>query len=208
MNRARPHSFASVFHDRRCLRIGIFGGSFNPAHRGHGHIADLAVRHLLLDELWWLVTPQNPHKKAAGMASFDDRFASALAQAGQCRSARRMRVSRLEARLGVQHSAKTLGAIRQRAPRAKLFWVMGADNLAGFHRWFRPENISRDMAIAVVNRPGFQAAALAGPGARTAGRRMRPREMARSSGGRKWCFIQGPLSHHSASAIRGRQNRG
>ena len=207
MRPARRHRFASVFSDHRRIRIGIFGGSFNPAHPGHGHTADLAARHLQLHELWWLVTPQNPLKKVEGMASFDDRFASALAQAGQCRSARRMVVSRLEAQMGFRQSAATVAAIRRGTPRAKLFWIMGADNLAGFHRWHRPEAIARNMAIAVVNRPGHRAAALASPGARIAGLRMPPQRLAGRSGGRQWCFIQGPLNHHSATAIRSGRRR-
>ena len=202
MDLARQHRFAKIFHDGRNRRIGILGGTFNPAHQGHSHIADLAVRHLRLDELWWLVTPQNPLKGMAGLAPFKDRFASALAEASRCRASRRMRVSRLEDQLGIQHSADTVKAIRRRAPRAKLFWVMGADNLAGFHRWFRPRDIARGMAIAVVNRPNHRSAALNGPGARIAGRRISPRRMGRRSGSRLWCFIQGPLNHLSSSEIR------
>ena len=207
MGQARKHRFASVFSDRRRIRIGIFGGSFNPAHPGHGHTADLAARHLGLHELWWLVTPQNPLKKMAGMAPFDKRFASALAQAGRCRSARRMVVSGLEAGMGFRQSASTVAAIRRGTPRAKLFWIMGADNLAGFHRWNRPRAIARKMAIAVVNRPGHGPAALASPGARIAGLRIPPRRLAGRSGGRQWCFIHGPLDHHSATAIRSGNRR-
>ena len=207
MGRVRKHRFPRVFGDRRRIRIGIFGGSFNPAHPGHGHVADLAVRHLRLHELWWLVTPQNPLKKTAGMAPFDKRFASALSQAGQCRSAGRMAVSRLEAGMGFRQSAATVAEIRRRAPRARLFWIMGADNLSGFHRWHRPEVIARGMAIAVVNRPGHGGAALASPGARIAGIRMPPRRLAVLAGGRQWCFIEGPLNHDSATAIRSGRRR-
>ena len=206
MDMARTHRSPSVFHDRRRLRIGVLGGSFNPAHRGHGHVADLAVRQLLLDELWWLVSPQNPLKGTSNMAPFEDRFAGALAQANRCRSARRMVVSRVEQRLGTPRTAETVAAIRRRAPRASLFWVMGADNLAGFHRWSRPEGIVRDMAIVVVNRPGWRAAALGSAGASIAGWRMSPRRLAKDSGGHRWCFIQGPLNHLSATAIRSREN--
>ena len=204
MNTARPHRLPLVFGDRRRIRVGILGGSFNPAHGGHGHVADLAVRRLGLHELWWMVTPQNPLKKTAGMAPFDDRYASALAQAGRCGLARRMVVSQLEARAGLRHSAETLAMIRRRMPRARLFWVMGADNLAGFHRWHRPGAIAGNAAIAVVNRPGHRAAALASPGARIAGRRMPPGRLAANPGGRRWCFIQGRVSRLSATAIRSR----
>lgn len=200
------HVFARVFHDPRPLRIGIFGGSFNPAHSGHGHIADLAVRHLRLDELWWLVSPQNPLKTETGMAPYDERFQSALTMARQCRAARQMRVSGLEASLGTNQSAHTLGMIRQRAPRAKLAWIMGADNLIGFHRWYRPESIAAISAITVINRPGCRSAALAGIGAKLAGRRLSPRRLQQGLRPRHWCFIQGPLNHLSATAIRMQQN--
>lgn len=200
------HQFARVFHDHRRRRIGIFGGSFNPAHSGHSHIADLARRHLRLDAIWWLVSPQNPLKNETGMAAFATRLESARQQAGQCRYARSMQVSALEQRIGIRHSAATLAMIRQRMPRARLVWIMGADNLAGFHRWHRPERIAAKMAIAVINRPGSRAAALSSPGAKIVGRRVPPPRFAHDPAPRRWCFIQGPVNHLSATAIRLQQN--
>ena len=201
-NLAKPHRIAPVFLEGRRIRIGILGGSFNPAHEGHGHIADLAVRHLRLDELWWLVTPGNPLKKGTEMLPFEERFDTALHEANKCRYARRMVVSRLEAQLGTNRSAKTLNIIRRKARRAKLIWVMGSDNLAEFHRWFRPGSIHKYIPIAVVNRPGSRNKALSGAGARVAGQRVRTRRLELPSERRRWCFIQGPLSHASATAIR------
>lgn len=202
MQLSRPHQLARVFHDRRRRRIGIFGGSFNPAHAGHSHIADLAVRHLHLDEIWWLVSPQNPLKPQRGMASFETRIASAMDAANACRFAQRMRVSALEYQLGQQRSADTLIAIRRHAPRASLCWIMGADNLSQFHRWHQPTRIAKAMAIAVINRPGCRPSALSGPGARIAGHRRQPMQLASQLRPGRWCFIHGPLNAQSATAIR------
>lgn len=203
MSDANRHAIAPVFSDRRRRRIGILGGSFNPAHSGHGHIADHALQQLGLDEVWWLVSPQNPLKPAQGMGQFSARLASALAQARSCHHARRMRVTRLEADLNMTQTANSLKQIRRRAPRARLVWIMGADNLAGFHRWHHPLAIARTMAMAVVNRPGSRAAALASAGARTTGLRLRPRQLAaRGLPPRHWCFIDGPLNAQSSTALR------
>ena len=210
-NRAvNRHRIASVFHDRRRRRIGLLGGSFNPAHDGHGHIADLALRHLNLDEIWWLVTPQNPLKSASGMACFDDRFASAVTIASRSRFSNAMKVSALEHQLGSRHTAISLKTIRQRAPRASFFWIMGADNLAGFHHWHQPRTIARTMPIIVVNRPG-KTNALGSIGAHIAGQRYQPRRLAarpskNSKITRCWCFIHGPLNPLSATAIRAQIN--
>ncbi|MGC6485876.1 MAG: nicotinate-nucleotide adenylyltransferase [Candidatus Puniceispirillales bacterium] len=201
------HRLARVFHDRRRRRIGLFGGSFNPAHEGHAHIADLAVKRLRLDEIWWLVTPQNPLKDSRDMAPFKSRYESAKAMAGRCRYHQAMKVSALEARLGLSQTALSLMAISRRAPRAGFFWIMGADNLAGFHRWHRPRRIAATMPMIVINRPRQQAAALGSIGARIAGLRLTPERLARKRPQpRQWCFIHGPVNPLSASAIRAQNN--
>lgn len=140
-------------------RVGLLGGSFNPAHRGHRGITLAAVRRLGLDEAWWLVSPGNPLKPAAGMAPFAARLASAR------RMARRapIRASDVEARLGTRYTADTLRKLVRRYPRTRFVWIMGADNLAQFHRWRQWRTIARTMPIAVVARPGYDGAALAGP---------------------------------------------
>ncbi|NBQ83700.1 MAG: nicotinate-nicotinamide nucleotide adenylyltransferase, partial [Alphaproteobacteria bacterium] len=154
---ARPHQIARVFCDQRRRRIGLFGGSFNPAHEGHALLADMAVQQLRLDELWWLVSPQNPLKSSKDMASLTDRFESALKQAHACQFAKRMRISNLENQFGLRHSVLTVKRIKRHCRKARLIWVMGADNLVHFHRWHRPDAIPRTMAMAVINRPGHVA---------------------------------------------------
>ena len=144
---------------RRSARIGLLGGSFNPAHGGHRRIS-LFVKHALqLDEVWWLVSPGNPLKHARGMAPLSARFASAF---GQARRAP-IRVSAMEREFATRYTVDTLRAIRRRWPRREFIWLMGADNLAQFHLWKDWRGIARLMPIAVIARPGYDEAALASP---------------------------------------------
>lgn len=205
--RALPHQTAKVFADKRRRRIGILGGSFNPAHAGHCHIADTALKQLGLDEIWWMVSPQNPLKSPADMAPFATRFSSAMAAASGSGYAKFMRISTLEDTSGLTQTALTLHHIKSRCPKARLVWVMGADNLASFHQWHRPETIAKKMSIAVVNRPGARASGLGGRGARIAGLRLSPRRLAAAKfPARHWCFINAKLDHHSATLIRAGQS--
>ena len=140
-------------------RIGLLGGSFNPAHGGHRRISLLALQALGLDEVWWLVSPGNPLKPTEGMAPLAARVASAQ------RMARRapIRVTAIERELGTRYTVDTLRALAQRFPRHGFVWMMGSDNLAQFDRWRDWRGIARTMPIAVVARPGYDAAALASP---------------------------------------------
>lgn len=140
-------------------RIGLLGGSFNPAHRGHRHVTLAAIRALGLDEAWWLVSPGNPLKPARGMAPLAARLASARAAARRAP----IRATDLEARLGTRFTADTLRTIRRRYPHHRFIWIMGADNLVQFNRWQRWRDIARTMPIAVVARPGYDDDALAAP---------------------------------------------
>ncbi|MGC6400206.1 nicotinate-nucleotide adenylyltransferase [Sphingomonas sp. FW199] len=133
-------------------RIGILGGSFNPAHRGHRHISLEAMRALGLDEVWWLVSPGNPLKDGASdMAPLDRRLASARAMARRAP----IRASALETRLGTRYTLDTVRAIRRLYPRHRFIWLMGADNLAQFHRWRGWRRIAQEVPIAVLTRPGY-----------------------------------------------------
>ena len=152
------------------------GGSFNPAHRGHRHVALSAIRALALDELWWIVSPGNPLKPARGMAPFAARLASARAMARRAP----IRATDIEARLGTRYTADTLRAIVRRYPQHRFVWVMGADNLAQFDRWQRWRDIARTMPIAVVARPGYDGDALAAPAMGWLRRFRRPARQARN----------------------------
>src|SRR3954471_15978292 len=113
------------FGDRSRLRIGLLGGSFNPAHEGHVHLSREAIKRLDLDEVWWLVSPQNPLKPARGMAPLEERMAGAVRLA----EPPRLRVTDLEARLGTRYTADTILALKRRFPATRFVWLMGADNL-------------------------------------------------------------------------------
>lgn len=138
-------------------RIGILGGSFNPAHGGHRAVSLNAMRALGLDEVWWLVSPGNPLKPKAGMAPLSARLASAQ------RIARRSRIrpTAIERELGTVYTVDTLAAITRRYPKHQFIWLMGADNLGQFHRWRAWRKIARTLPIAVIARPGYDAEARA-----------------------------------------------
>lgn len=141
------------------LRIGLLGGSFNPAHGGHRRISLFAKEALALDEVWWLVSPGNPLKPKAGMAPLAARMASAARQARRAP----IRVTAIERQLGTRYTVDTLRALRRRYPKREFVWLMGADNLAQFHLWRDWRGIAREMPIAVIARPGYDGAALASP---------------------------------------------
>ena len=196
------HHIPRVFSSSARITIGLMGGSFNPAHEGHAHIADMAAQVLQLDQIWWLVSPQNPLKDTDGMAPFHQRLNGAIGQAKQCRYAKKMRISALERQLGTQLTFKTLLRLRQHMRQARLVWIMGGDNMMSFHRWHRPDLISATMAIAVINRPGARMVRTA-PGAKIAGTALSPgRLRARRFSPKHWCYIQGRMSNQSATKIR------
>lgn len=141
------------------IRTGLLGGSFNPAHGGHRRITRFSIDALGLDEAWWLVSPGNPLKPEAGMAPLAARLKSAE------RQARRAPIipTAIEQYLGTRYTVDTLRALTRRYPRREFVWLMGSDNLAQFHKWKNWRDIARTMPIAVIARPGYNAAALASP---------------------------------------------
>ena len=140
-------------------KIGLLGGSFNPAHGGHRRISLFALEALGLDEVWWLVSPGNPLKPKAGMAPLAARVTSAMVQARKAR----IRVTAIERELGTRYTVDTLSAIRRRFPKRDFAWLMGSDNLAQFHLWKDWRGIARTMPIAVIARPGYDSLAVASP---------------------------------------------
>ncbi len=138
---------------------GLLGGSFNPAHGGHRRISLFARTALGLDEVWWLVSPGNPLKPVAGMAPLLARFA--VAQRRACRAP--IRVTAIERELGTRFTCDTLRALVRRYPKRRFVWLMGADNLAQFHRWRDWRRIARTVPIAVIARPGYDDRAIASP---------------------------------------------
>lgn len=138
---------------------GLFGGSFNPAHQGHRRVTLFALDALGLDEVWWLVSPGNVLKPVQGMAPLGARLASAQRLSRNAP----IRATAIERELGTRFTVDSLRAIRRRYPRRRFVWLMGADNLVQFHRWKGWRTIAREMPIAVIARPGYDAAALASP---------------------------------------------
>lgn len=139
----------------RGMRIGLFGGTFNPAHEGHAHVAETAQKRLGLHKVWWLVTPQNPLKSRRGARPLAARMLSAAAMA----HGPAMLVSDLEARWGLAYTAQTVAALQKRYPGVYFFWIMGADNAQGFHRWRDWQNILQTVPCLIVARPGAGARA-------------------------------------------------
>lgn len=183
--------------DRRQRRIGLLGGSFNPAHHGHRHVAEAVRRALRLDEVWLLVSPGNPLKPRAGMAPFAQRLASARAVA----DGRRVIATGIEAALGTTYTLDTLAALRRRFPRARFVFVIGADNLVQLPRWANWTRLAAVTPLAVLPRPGWTRRALAGQAAkRLARHRRRPRALLAGprAAHAPWAFI--PAAEHPASA--------
>lgn len=147
----------------RKRRIGLLGGSFNPAHAGHVHISHEALKRLKLDEIWWLVSPQNPLKSADDLADYETRFATAQ----RLTRDPRIRVLGIEAAQGLRYTVDTVRFLQARHRDCCFVWLMGADNLAQFHRWRSWREIARMVPIAVLDRAPFSLHALHGRFART-----------------------------------------
>ncbi|MGE4322509.1 MAG: nicotinate-nucleotide adenylyltransferase [Sphingobium sp.] len=139
------------WHGSAMTRIGLLGGSFNPAHGGHRAISLFAADALGLDEIWWLVSPGNPLKPAVGIAPLPAR----LARARQVARRAPIRATAIERELGTRFTVDTVAAIARRYPRHRFIWLMGADNLAQFARWKRWRIMARQIPIAVIARPGY-----------------------------------------------------
>lgn len=185
-----------------CQRVGLMGGTFNPPHEGHAICARTALRRLKLDQLWWVVTPGNPLKSGRGLPPLAERMAAARAFV----TSPGMKITGFEAELDSPHTVSTVAFLRQRFPRVRFVWVMGADNLATFHLWQHWRDIARMVPIAVVDRPGWRLKALASPAARWLMPWRLPEEAAPLLPGRTppaWVFLSTRLSELSSSALRG-----
>jgi nicotinate-nucleotide adenylyltransferase len=183
------------------MRVGLFGGSFNPAHPGHAHVAETALKRLRLDRVIWLVTPQNPLKSARDAAPLAERLASARAQA----KGPSMIVSDAETRIGAQYTLDTLRVLKARFPGVRFVWIMGSDNLAGFHHWRGWVEIMRSTPVAVVARPDSLHKSRSAPTARRfASARLATRGAPLLAGARApaWVYLRGPLNFASSTALR------
>lgn len=183
------------------MRIGLLGGSFNPPHLAHRAISQFALKRLKLDRVWWLVSPGNPLKDISSLREIDARVAAAQAIADDPR----IQVSRLEAVIGTRYTADTLRYLRRHCPGARFVWIMGADNLAQFHRWQQWQQIAAEVPIAVIDRPPTSLRALAAPAAQRLMRMRIPTNEAATLADCQppaWVFLTGLKSPVSSTALR------
>ena len=189
------------------MRVGLFGGSFNPAHEGHAHVAETALQRLNLDKVIWLVSPQNPLKSAHETRPLAERMAGARQHA----HGGAMIVSDAETRLGSQYTIDTLRVLRARYPGVKFVWIMGADSLATFHRWRGWTQIMREVPVAVISRPWAALKSRTSPAARRFSHARKPASAAATLpdlAAPAWVYLTGPLNFASSTAMRERLTKG
>ena len=189
---------------RRRARIGLLGGSFNPAHDGHLYISQAALRRLGLDRVWWLVSPGNPLKKKSGMASLQARLSHAHLIA---RNSTRIDVSDLEREIQTVYTVDTVGYLTRVLPHVKFVWLMGADNLTQIPEWRRWPLLFRALPIAVFDRSTYAREALLSQAGRFFARSRLPSRMAARLGCRKsptWVFVRARLHPESGTRLRRR----
>ena len=182
-------------------RIGLFGGSFNPAHAGHRMVALYALKRLQLDWVWWLVSPQNPLKDIKQTGEYSARLAHTKTIAKHPR----FKVTNLEKQIRSRNTAQTLGALKQAMSQAHFVWIMGADSFRDLDRWHDWNHIVETLPIAVLARPGYSLSALGGQAAlRYANTRLSNEQSGLLAKRRPpaWVFISMPLRPESSTAIR------
>jgi nicotinate-nucleotide adenylyltransferase len=197
-----PPSAAQVlpFHTGG-MRIGLLGGSFNPPHIAHRAISLFAIKRLKLDRVWWLVSPGNPLKDHAALRDLDERAEAARRMANDPR----IDVSCLEAVIGTRYTADTITYLRRRASGLRLVWIMGADNLAQFHRWQNWRRIASEVPIAVIDRPPQSFRAMAAPAAQALSRYRLPENQAGNLADQRapaWVFLTGMKLNLSSTGMR------
>lgn len=183
------------------MRIGLLGGSFNPPHAAHRLISLVALKRLRLDQLWWMVTPGNPLKNHNELAPLGERIALSRRVANHPK----IKITAFEAGIGTAYTAAALRFVHRQFAGAYFVWVMGADNLAGFHRWNEWESIFELMPIAVVDRPGWRYRALSSPAASHYTKYRLPEALSPALPlmmPPAWCYLSGPLSRISSTALR------
>lgn len=202
----RPGAQRLGFTLNRGMKVGLYGGSFNPAHDGHAHVAETAKRRLGLDRVIWLVSPQNPLKSRDETADLSERIAGAKALA----HGPGMIVSAVETKLGSNYTIDTIRALKARFPGVHFVWIMGADSLATFHRWKGWTQIMHEVPVAVVSRPWISLKSRFSPAALRFARFRLPTQAAfrlPTSKTPAWVFLYGRFNFQSSTALRARKSR-
>lgn len=187
------------------MRIGLFGGTFDPPHRAHLAASLLALKRLKLDRVWWLVTPGNPLKNTRNLAPLSERIAAARALTHHPR----IDVTGLEAVIKTRYTYDTISWLRARCPGVRFVWIMGADNLRSFHRWQRWRGIANQVPIVVVDRLGPSLYAGASPAGQALRAFRLPEDAVSTLPDRKapaWAFLHGLKSPLSSTALRALRN--
>lgn len=182
------------------MRIGLLGGSFDPAHAGHVHITENALSRFGLDRVWWLVSPGNP-LKTQGPAPLDAR----IGKARQLMRHPRVDVTDIEAQLGTRLTVDTIAALQRQCPEVHFVWLMGSDNLVQFDQWDRWDEIAQRIPLGVLARPGSRLAARKSRTARILRRWRLPETNARLlpvMNTPAWMLVNLPMSHLSSTLIR------
>jgi nicotinate-nucleotide adenylyltransferase len=188
-------------HAERGMAVGLFGGSFNPPHEGHLLVAEIALRRLGLDQLWWMVTPGNPLKSRLELAPLPER----LAMSEKLVQDPRIKITAFEKTLETSYTAETLAFVKARNPHVNFVWVMGADSLKTFHLWQKWREILDTFPLAVVDRPGSTLSFLSSRMARAFGHARIDEDDAGVLWKKQapaWTFIHGPRSALSSTALR------
>jgi nicotinate-nucleotide adenylyltransferase len=183
------------------MRIGLLGGSFNPPHTAHRAISLFAIKRLKLDRVWWLVTPGNPLKDHGTLRDLDARAEAARKMADDPR----IDISCLESVIGTRYTVDTISYLRRRASGLRFVWIMGADNLAQFHRWQNWRRIASEVPIAVIDRPPQSFRALAAPAAQALARYRLPENQAgrlAEQHAPAWVFLTGMKLNLSSTGLR------
>ncbi len=182
-------------------RIGLFGGSFNPPHEAHRAASLLALKKLELDRVWWLVSPGNPLKDTSALPTLETRIEAARNVAADPRIV----VTGIEATAGTRYTDDTISYLRRHCPGVHFVWLMGADNLAQFHRWRNWRTVAHSLPFAVIDRPAASLKALGAPAAVALSRFRRPEHKAATLAGARppaWTFLHGVKSPVSSTLLR------
>ena len=194
------HNFPKKFFFKNRVTVGLLGGSFDPAHHGHIHISNIAIKRLKLNQIWWLVSPQNRLKNLKIRTTFRKRIEYAKEITSNFK---KIRILDLEYNNRLYSSNISLKFLKKRTRNAKLIWIMGSDNLLNFQNWLKPKEISKIFPVAVIERPSYSYTAINSIGAHVLGKRLlKTKKTIFNLKCKSWIFVRDQLNYISSSEIR------